>query len=1212
MNRKIIYTILILLLGVTVTTSCRDDFFYENGVIGEGNANITATVSFHPLISALDEKSRAAGDAIKDINKIQIVIYTAKGEFFRSQTFSKEDNNLNIIDSSSEEANTDMPDTYKGQNQAEERTAKASFELKNIPFGRYYMYVVANYDGILDENNVDTPDKLKAIKVKWQEKPEDLSKNAQMFGCLATDDQKDHDDQAPLLTINRKSLQLHAWIKRLASKLTLVFDGSGLHEGIFVYIYKATIHDIPSECQFGSGNKASDKTLIGDGESLYYHKDGSVTSEGKVVEWKDLDFNFADNNCLEIDKATVDGAIVRDENGNALLDEDGKVIPHPERAEALYFYENCQGDFEGDEEKNKQQIWEEVGENITKPEQADYKDNVPNGTYVEVEGYYTANYNGYLSNGPIKYRFMLGQNTTYNYDALRNRHYKLTLGFKGYANQPDWHIEYYDQEPGLYPPEQFFVSYLYNVRNEMPIRLTGDPTEVTMQIVENNWAPYDPSETQQPYFVPNGDSNPTDPMAFKWNRQVYENTTFPQNWQDARNYHYGLHAFTSRESSPYQDNIIDGAPEWVRKDITPIWVGFLALQAPTGYEDYNTPLPTGIRNIRINNNGDFYDNPTTIAQLKAYYYGEDTGESGRPANTIPLYENTYKIEKSKLSDTPTTCLSGKNSDRNGRNSFTAVKNIDGSVTINVPMFTQPKDLGYISGFSGNNPYEAYYRKAVVKITAYYNDHTPIVKYVPVLQMRRIINPKAVWRTWDDDASFEVKLMVLDSPNATTFTHLESEGEWEAWVADPLNESQPLTSGTFTLDKAVDGKVKGVTGSKIAFKIKFANDVNHNETKCGKIIVRYHGLTCEHSIYVRKGYNVPVKVGSGANDKKWSSYAVFAFNKDAPKPTYTYNGNTYTWTLPPSTSINGLKATLTVNPLALGTLFKRGNYNEGIRIINNKIYKPLEAITGPLTLTSGSDSGILPVPLTAIWNSIYGIPHLPGLSAYKYGTYWQESNTMTNNSWKWSNFVAQVPEEHNSTTYEYDFPTLEDYTALMVQGFGVGVMYADGATETASTTEAAFGFFNEDNTVDEDPRGMRGIIVYNLKDYSQIFFPIGYSGIGRRTLQNAVEDDWGILRYGAQAKVLSVENNPNNQYRPICYNNPAYPGAIYWAKGNDGTGNAVQDIHYAMDMNFFDLSFGPYDNAANFPDFGDALPIKPVVIREINPTATNKSHKKKTR
>lgn len=1238
-------------------------------VIGEGTANISGTVSFNPLISSLDKGSRAEGNAISLIDDLQVVIYNNKG-FVDCISLTKDANSLEIFNpgGDNEGTNTGMPDNYDKNSQSEANTARATFKL-TLPFGKYKMYVVANYGTTITEDLAPKPADLLALKAKWNNEKGEVSKNAQMFGCFSNDNQKNHDFDAtaPDVIINKNNVELHAWIKRLASKLTIIYDGSLLKQGINVFIYKATICDIPKECQFGSDNKPQgdnneinkDEILYPKGESLYYNRAGVVQSKpfdgtSEDFDYKNATFEYAVANWLEIDKSTEGGAVIKNKDGNV-------IDWHPETAQALYFYENCQGDYrdlpESDRKRyDKKQIKDELG-HILEEGDEDWKDNVKYGTYVEVEGFYYADDGQYISSGPIKYRFMLGQDVDYNYNALRNRHYKLTLKFNGYANQADWHIEYEDEEPGLYTPEEYYMSYLYNVRQEMPIRLTGNATKVTMQIIENNWAPYYHPVNSPDTWVPDEDPGAVtaanNKLRFRWNKPVYDNA--------GGSYLYGLHDFTYYTNSntcnivnkfgptanyvttnvPY-DPIVDltnlgldnegkeiTKPDWVRDQITPIWVGFLALQAPSGFESFNTPLPTGILNV----SGSNYDNPATIRGLRNYYIGSgdkaETSADGthiRDANTIPLYQVTYNVPGKNQLETVrwTDYTKDGNIATAGRNTFKAIRNTDESVTINVPLFTQPKDLGYISGFSGNNPYESYQRKAVVKVTAYFEGRSePIVRYVPIYQVQRIINPKAIWKSWNTATSeFKVTLMVQNDPNGTEFEAFDSEGEWEAWVAAPNNDRLPLLGGTFTLSGGAgtrDGKIYGNDGSKVSFTIHF-NGVGQNNSACGKIVVLYHGLRCEHQIFVRQGYNRPVVVGEDG-DAQWSSFAVFKFdNTDVAdgtimKPTWASPGNWYTtWTFPGNQNndgkINGLKAELTVNPMALGTMYKRGNYEEGIRIINNRdVSGPLEPLTKPLILTNGTEAN---------WDDIYGIPYLGGGISVNgnwtnaYYNHWPTSYKDRANAWQWSEFEATVPEEGNSLTYMYDFPTLQDYAVLMREGFGVGVLYADGATTTKTTTSEAFGFFNEDNNVYTDPqgRGMRGFIVYNLKNYNQVFFPLGFSGMGRRTIAPAGSDSNGMLRYGAQNVVLDQENNLVNQYRPITYNILANPGVIYWAKKRINADK--DDNHLAMDMNFFDLTFGPMDHAVNIPDFGDAIPIKPIVIGTVNQSSNKPARKSSKR
>ena len=67
------------------------------------------------------------------------------------------------------------------------------------------------------------------------------------------------------------------------------------------------------------------------------------------------------------------------------------------------------------------------------------KDDVPYGTYIEVDAYYVSINPEKVGSGSIKYRFMLGKDVETDYNAERNYHYKLTLVLKNFANDADWH-----------------------------------------------------------------------------------------------------------------------------------------------------------------------------------------------------------------------------------------------------------------------------------------------------------------------------------------------------------------------------------------------------------------------------------------------------------------------------------------------------------------------------------------------------------------------------------------------------------------------------------------------------------------------------------------------------------------------------------------------------------------------------------------------------
>lgn len=121
------------------------------------------------------------------------------------------------------------------------------------------------------------------------------------------------------------------------------------------------------------------------------------------------------------------------------------------------------------------------------------KDEVPCGTYIEVRAFYVSEASGNISNGEIKYRFMLGKDADKNCDAERNHHYKVTLKFNGNANDYSWHVDYKEEPDSWDVPQPWYVSYLYNHQSTIPFKYTpAEGMEVvyfTAEIVKNPWEP---------------------------------------------------------------------------------------------------------------------------------------------------------------------------------------------------------------------------------------------------------------------------------------------------------------------------------------------------------------------------------------------------------------------------------------------------------------------------------------------------------------------------------------------------------------------------------------------------------------------------------------------------------------------------------------------------------------------------------------------------
>ena len=89
-----------------------------------------------------------------------------------------------------------------------------------------------------------------------------MAKNSQMFGHFTIVGQENNSE---LITINKKGMKLHSWIRRAASKVTIAYDGSKLEEGVFIYLKSVTIKDIPQNCCLGQDNTCSSGKLSTEG-----------------------------------------------------------------------------------------------------------------------------------------------------------------------------------------------------------------------------------------------------------------------------------------------------------------------------------------------------------------------------------------------------------------------------------------------------------------------------------------------------------------------------------------------------------------------------------------------------------------------------------------------------------------------------------------------------------------------------------------------------------------------------------------------------------------------------------------------------------------------------------------------------------------------------------------------------------------------------------
>ena len=996
---------IILFLMIATVTSCYDEFMKQE-FIGEGKASISATLDFKPMSSALS-RTRAAGDALKDISSLHVLLYNKDKNLIKNWT----------IESYTEtDENRGNNDAENGSS-AETSTKRATFKLpEEIGFGKYYMYAVANIPDLLTNSAyseaIKTVDGLKNIPLTWDS--EDVANNGQMIGFFTKSSASVLSAADESLIVNEKSVKLHAWLRRAASKVTVAFDGSKLKEGVFIYLQSVQIKDIPSQCYLGKENNVGKE-----GYTLAVPENGPDMIDGEIITYhegdKAEDFEYGEG-CAD-HRVTVGSP---------------HFGSHDETAPALYFYENMQG--AGDNMPDKRQDADNNGildfpGLPDKPEKyPNYrpKDAVPYGTYIEVHAHYISNNSERLGNGHIIYRFMLGQDVKKDYNAKRNCHYKLTLKFKNFANEADWHIEYEEPEPGVMTPEPYYISYLYNHSMMYPIKVNtgGRKIEyIKAEILENNWAPYNASSDIYYTGAPNG-------VAAPWNGFL------------------SLHKTT--ETVLYPDEITNNET-YYKKD---------PKRGEREYKNFILPI-----------------NKTSE---------EFTTDGSHP-------DDKYRVEKH-----PTET---------------------NTYNIYIPMYTRAKQMISTTGYTGNNPYVAYQRKARVKITTKLEGLNEVfTNEVPIYQVRRVVNPKGIYRSLKNNKSFHVVLKRLPGEDQQMFKTFQSEGPWKAYVVKETNGKGITLSVTDSKttelkDDPEYGKaIYGKTGSVIDFNVNFEQSSdNPSDNRYAIIRVEYHNYTCQHLIFVRQGDKPDDLVTGGV---KW----------------YAMNMKT--------------TSELASNPLDEGSLFKFGKWNHPIDALSNK--NPRE----PWIKVTPEDFKIYPED---------------GFT-----------NAATGDKMVWTDII------HSNTTDGFGNPQMANARVATGADFwelrnsyieqGYGVLYGDDATETADDIVEAYGYDYEHN---KSGRGMRGCFAYNSETGKNLFFPIGASGYGHR--KQSYTPTWGdpetlngVLRYASGRTQLY----PSPVERPLFYDIYKRPGAIYWLNAEIPQNHftPTDGVSLGWDINYFSFDF----------------------------------------
>ena len=843
------------------TVSCTDDLAGSFSW-SDGDGSLSMDVGFTSFGTALDTRAATGGtpgNAIDEVNDLQVLFYSnvdakddsgeeagdlkyvfkgtstdgGDGSGKADFTFTREDKERN--------PNTDSPTTGSMSGTS---TRHMTFQLNNVERGRYRIYVVANMpDDFNAARDAGTVEALRNYKLKWNSTK--IEANNAMFGYFGVGDWDEKDvinQHAPIIPVSGP-MKMHAWIKRAASKVTVAFDGTRLDENVWIYIKSVQLRDIPGTCLLGAVNKPQDEKELISGVD----NDNDETPATPLESSNSIIVYNSQAGAVGEAISTGNPRFPRPNNGET--PEQWKARIHSSESEnSLFFFENMQGKGT-DDEKDLGGSYKPQTDNdddgIPDDKQTDYgdpnreyeikKDNCPNGTYIEVKAYYVNNGNYEVSRGDITYRFMLGKDIYTSFDAERSIHYKVTLLFNHNANDVDWHIDI-QEDPNIYVPEIYYVSYNYNECTMLPVRIVGRMEgNLKAEIIENSWG--GPAE-----------------KAGALNLNQYTGNLFLENGDP-----YEL-------TSNTQGQITNG-----------LCNGFLQLRKLKAGEEFE--IGKGVRSYQDLNSAP-YKNPLFN---EAYWYTNGNVEPKTAVENRNAYRYDYNLGVREYS--PDGKLECRDIDNEGVYT-TEMKNgttdENGTTSFNIPLYTRQMKIVSTSGYSGANPYYSIEgtREAKIRFTATVNGEE-IQKTVTILQRPRIENPTGIWRAWNNSTPFDVTLQYRQNESETdalAFLPVESYGPW---LAEVSYGSDFITLETSGIGRKDGDKIKGNTDTHIKFRVNFKGTCpNATAVRCGIITITYHNNSCVHRIFVRQGY-APLALLS--DRAKWHSFNLYTNGQETNSP-----------------------------------------------------------------------------------------------------------------------------------------------------------------------------------------------------------------------------------------------------------------------------------------------------------------------------------------
>ena len=465
------------------------------------------------------------------------------------------------------------------------------------------------------------------------------------------------------------------------------------------------------------------------------------------------------------------------------------------------------------------------------------------------------------------------------------------------------------------------------------------------------------------YYVNNSATNPSE-GAITYRCMLGKNMT--DDFNAERNCHYRLTLMFNNDANDPDWHIVydyePAPPELVVPN--PLYISYLSnksLNIPvTIYYDKKVTSVTSIKAEIIQNDWGYYDHP----------YDPDYVQNNNPTLYDKYksdFENLRKLYNGFLSleYNSSTAISDREADfknKKEKTFTTPTEKNDSVYHFNVPVYTRPMNLG--GSFSGNNYYISRRRYAKVVITANLTSGGPLHDTIDVIQVRRMVNPKGIWRKGTSTKEFRVNLKYSEGDKPTladNFRDVESDGPWTAriikgadWVR--IKDTESNTWGT--------ADVTGGTGSVVEFDYKPATEYTDG-CRFGLIEVLFHNNTCPHIILVSQGIG-PVDIGGN----KWHMTNVLYDGTDAANP--LIEGSMFKFG-------NSATALMSKNNEEAGYGFRESAFDKSFDVYTDSkgntgqaVFKDIPASTAGFTNKTITDNGASRVATAADWKALMDV------------------------------------------------------------------------------------------------------------------------------------------------------------------------------------------------------------------------------------------------